>query len=294
MSALRSQGRRTPVSPCAMLIEALEDRHRNFAVQLARVRRRPSEPGVHDLRVATRRLVAVIDLISGVAQDPLLQKRRKALRSFLKGFNALRDAHIQRMALRKLRAAFPSAGMCLRGMQVQERELLRATGRSVRTFDSAGLRAAIAEAEDALLRISINPALASATQAILAGELAAAFARVVRRRQMLNGTDPTTVHRMRVAFKRFRYSLEILSPLLPWMTADTRSRLNDYQTAMGKIQDTVVLLQGIADFEAKRPVTGRMALIEVREYLLRRRMELMNAFLAHADVLSTFWRGERT
>jgi CHAD domain-containing protein len=291
MSALRSQARRAPANPCAMLIGALEDRHRNFVVQLARVRKRPSEPGVHDLRVATRRLVAVIDLISGVAEGPILLKRRKALRSFLKGFNALRDSHIQRIALRKLRAAFPSAGMCLRGMQMQERELLRAAGRRVRMFDTAGLRAAIAEAEDALLRISINPALASATHAVLTGALAAAFARVVGRRQMLNGTDPATVHRMRVAFKHFRYSLEILTPLLPWITADTRSRLNAYQTAMGRIQDTVVLLQGIAAYEARRPVTGRMALIEVREYLLRRRMEMMDAFLAHADALYTFWRG---
>ena len=157
-------------------------------------------------------------------------------------------------------------------------------------FDTAGLQASIAEAEDALLRISINPALASATRVVLTGALAAAFTRVVRRRQGINGTDPVTVHRMRVAFKRFRYSLEILTPLLPWMTAGTRSRLNAYQTAMGKIQDTVVLLEGIAAYEAKRPVTGRMALIEVREYLLRRRMALMDAFLANADVLYTFWR----
>jgi len=290
MSASRLQGRRAPANPCAMLIQALEDRHRIFLMQLARVRRRPSEPGVHDLRVATRRLVAVIDLISDVAQDPLLLKRRKALRSFLKGFNALRDAHIQRMALRKLRAAFPTAGMCLRGMQVQERELLRASARSVRLFDTAGLKVAFAEAEDALLSISINPALASATHTVLMGALAAAFARVVRRRQKLNATDPTTVHRMRVAFKRFRYSLEILAPLLPWMTAESRSRLNAYQTAMGKIQDTVVLLQGIAAFEARRPVTGRMALIEVREYLLRRRKALLETFIANADSLYTFWR----
>ncbi len=110
MSALRSQARRAPVNPCGLLIEALEDRHRNFTVQLARVRRRPSEPGVHDLRVATRRLVAVMDLISGVAQDPVLQKRRKALRSFLKGFNGLRDAHIRRIALRKLRAGVSFGG----------------------------------------------------------------------------------------------------------------------------------------------------------------------------------------
>jgi CHAD domain-containing protein len=286
MSGSRSQGKGAAVNASSVLLEALGVRHHHFVAQLARVRRRPSEPGVHDLRVASRRLIAVMDLVSGVVVDPRIRKRR----NLLKGFNALRDAHIQRIALRKLRIAFPPAGTYLRGMQVQERSLLRSAGRSVRAFDTNAVREVIAEAEDGLLNLTINHVLASATETVAMGMLADAFTRVVKKRRLLNGADPATIHRLRVSFKQFRYSLEVLAPLLPWVNDDFRSKLNAYQTAMGDIQDFVVLLEGIAAFEAQRPITGRMALIAVREHLLRHRSEATDAFLANADVLFTFWR----
>jgi CHAD domain-containing protein len=273
-----------------MLIEALEVRQQNFFRQLSRVRRRISEPGVHDLRVATRRLIAVMDLMSEITEIPLLQKKRRVLRRLLKGLNALRDAHICSLALGRLRAAFPSAGMVQRSIRVQERDLLRSVGRNLRLFDVRGLRGAITEAENLFLAIGINSALASAHRAVLMGALASAYARVVRRLQSLQNTDPSTVHRLRVAFKQYRYSLEILAPLLRWMNARTRSRLDAYQTAMGKIQDIVVVLRGMVAYESRRPVTGRMALIEVRQYLLRRTEELMKEFRANADDAYRFWK----
>jgi CHAD domain-containing protein len=152
------------------------------------------------------------------------------------------------------------------------------------------LRGAITEAENLFLAIGINSALASAHRAVLMGALASAYARVVRRLQSLQNTDPSTVHRLRVAFKQYRYSLEILAPLLRWMNARTRSRLDAYQTAMGKIQDIVVVLRGMVAYESRRPVTGRMALIEVRQYLLRRTEELMKEFRANADDAYRFWK----
>jgi CHAD domain-containing protein len=292
MSGSRSQGKPADVNGCSVLIEALEVRHRNFAVELVRVRRRPSEPGVHDLRVSIRRLITVIDIVAGIVPEPGMQKRRKLLRKFLKSFNALRDLHIQRIALRKLCTAFPPAGSYLRDMQVRERVLLRSTGRSARTFETDGLREAIAEAEDGLLNITINRACVSATETMVMGILGGAFSRVVSKRQMLNGADPATIHRMRVAFKKFRYALEVLAPLLPWVNDDFRSKLNLYQTLMGNIQDSVVLLDGISAYEAKRPITGRMALIAVREHLLRRRSEQIDDFLANVDDLYSFWRSD--
>jgi CHAD domain-containing protein len=275
---------------CIVLVSALEERHRIFSMQLLRVRRRSSEPGIHDLRVATRRLIAVIDLVSDITTHPGLLKRRKTLRVFLKGLNALRDMHIRKIVLGKMRTTHRAAGLVLRDTRMREQELLRTTGRSVRLFDAASMQAAITEAEDALLRIGMNPALSAATQAILLGALAGTFARVVKRRELLSGSDPATVHRMRVAFKKLRYSLEILAPLLSWLTPETRKRLNAFQTTMGKIQDIVVALEGLATFEARRPVTGRMALIDVRQHLLRRRMELTEAFLVNADGVYGFWR----
>jgi CHAD domain-containing protein len=277
-------------SACTAVIGALDERHRNFVLQLARVRRRPSEPGVHDLRVATRRLIAVLDLVSDVVAVPSLLRRRKALRKFLKGCNLLRDAHIRQMALARLRPGYAAIGMVLRQMKTQESVLLRDMGRNTRAFDAASVQAAVVEAEEALLKLGMNAALESSSRMILMGSVAKAFARVVRRKELLNASDPATVHQLRVAFKKLRYSLEILSPLLPWVTSDLRSQMNAYQTSMGKVQDTAVVLESIAAFERTHPLTGRLALVEVRQVLLRRQRELLDSFLMRAKSVYSFWR----
>jgi CHAD domain-containing protein len=273
-----------------ILIEALEHRHREFLAQLTRVRRRTSEPGLHDLRVSTRRLIAVIDLALRLHNDARLQKRKKALRSFLRGFNALRDANIQRLVVRKIGGGGPAARIYLRVVQTSERQLMQDARRQLRQIDVPGLQRDICATQDVLLTISIHPVLAPAVRAMLLGALADSFVRVVRRRQDVSGTEPATVHRLRVAFKQYRYCLEILSPVLPWMDAVRRKKLNGYQTAMGEIQDLSVLLEGITAYEMRHPITGRMAMIGLREQLLRRRAGLMETFLARADDLYTFWK----
>jgi len=275
---------------CTTVIAALDQRHQNFVLQLARVRRRPSEPGIHDLRVATRRLIAVMDMVSEIVEVSSLRRRRKGLRSFLKGCNVVRDAHIQKLALSRLRPGFPVLGTVLRQMRTREAVLLRDMGKRIRAVDADGIRATIGEAEEALLRLSMNPSLVSASRVMMMGMLAEAFSRVIHRKDVLNTSEQATVHRMRVAFKKFRYTLEILAPLLPRVTADLRKQMNAYQTAMGKIQDTVVVLDGIATFERTHPISGRLALVGVRQQVLRRQRQLIQVFLAEADRVYAFWR----
>jgi CHAD domain-containing protein len=275
---------------CVVLAGALDERRQIFLRQLVRVRRRASEPAIHDLRVATRRLIAVIGLIECIVEVPALGKRHRNLRSFLKGFNDLRDTHIQVIMLMGIRRSFPASNLLLQDLRRREQELLRRSGRAVRAFDNESLACAAAEAEEALSGISQHSTRLSAAEAMLRGELGGIFARVAKRREAVNASDPVTIHRMRVAFKKYRYALEILSPLLPWMNETMRKKLNAYQTAMGSIQDVIVVLGGLSAFEAKRPATGRMTFFTLRQHLLSRRQMLVSTFLTEADALYSYWR----
>jgi len=290
MSASLSAGRPASIQSAGFVIKTLEDRQQSFRAQLTRVRRRSSEPGVHDLRVAARRLIAVIDLVACLQRDPRLAKQKRALRNLLKGSNALRDATIQRLALRRIGPGVPAATTYLRVVRVHERRSLMEAMKHVRGFDGDGLTAAVCGAQDALLNIGLLGSLDSAAQLILLGALAGSFTRTVRRRQDVRPTDLASVHKLRVAFKRFRYSMEALAPYIPWMDNTLRRELNAYQTAMGELQDISVLLEGIAKFNAGRPITNRMTMIQLRELLLRRRVVLMHDFLEHADALYAFWK----
>jgi len=115
-----------------------------------------------------------------------------------------------------------------------------------------------------------------------------AFEETVRRRQAVSPADLKTVHRTRVAFKRFRYMIETIAPTLPGFDAQKLRALALYQRRMGYLQDAEVLERTVANFIARHRATEAL-LASFRHYLLRRKARLLRQFLKTADQLYTFW-----
>ena len=98
-----------------------------------------------------------------------------------------------------------------------------------------------------------------------------------------------TIHRLRVAFKKFRYMVESLQPLLDGISRRRLDQLHDFQTRMGEIQDAEVLRQALNKFETKTGILqGRFL-----EALRRRQAKLTDGFIGVADQLFTFWPLDR-
>jgi CHAD domain-containing protein len=94
--------------------------------------------------------------------------------------------------------------------------------------------------------------------------------------------DAESLHRMRLAFKKYRYSAEVLAPLFPRANARTMRRLHAFQTLLGNLHDFDVL---IAEAEAFR---RRMLDAESDFVLLPRLREIRHReFLRLAPLLST-------
>jgi CHAD domain-containing protein len=275
---------------CLLLSRVLEDRRLTFEAQLARCQRRATEPAIHDLRVATRRLIAVMDLADGIVARDGGGRERRALRRYLKGFNALRDVHVQLIAVRKLQRSFRSLGAYQNSLRLRERQLLRETGRHCGSLKTEALHGRVQEVQNALLTIGTHPALAAAARAAILGAAAGAFARVAAMRQHIAPDDPRSIHRLRVAFKKFRYILEILSPLLPWVTPGLRKAMNGFQTAMGEVQDNEVFLAAVNAYAALPRRMPGPSLLDVREFLARRKRETIEAFVQRADEAYRYWR----
>jgi CHAD domain-containing protein len=268
----------------------LEERRRTFVLQLARCQRRATEPVIHDLRVATRRLIAVMDLAESVVAHDGGRRERRALRKYLKGFNALRDVHVQLLAVRKMQRSFRSLGAYQNSLRMRERQLLRETGKHCAALKTEALNRRVQDLQNALIAIGAHPALASAARVAILGAVARGFARIAAMRQSVAPDDPRTIHRLRVAFKKFRYILEILSPLLPWVTPALRKAMNSFQTAMGEVQDNEVFLAAVNAYAAlPRRVPGP-SLLDVREFLARRKREAIETFLTKADEVYGFWK----
>jgi hypothetical protein len=68
------------------------------------------------------------------------------------------------------------------------------------------------------------------------------------RKAALDPAHPEALHRMRLAFKKYRYAAEVLLPLFPEATEETAKRLHDFQTLLGTIHDCDVILTEAAAF----------------------------------------------
>jgi CHAD domain-containing protein len=65
------------------MLDSLHDRWQSFRAELKRCRKKASEGAVHDLRVATRRLISTLDLVARVHPEADLRKARRALKKQL-------------------------------------------------------------------------------------------------------------------------------------------------------------------------------------------------------------------
>src|SRR5258708_2576008 len=81
-------------------LKALWKRYRK---DLERCQDKFSEKAVHDSRVATRRLLSLVELLRPFLAQGRLNKVRRALKRHLDTFSDLRDTQVQLLSLAKLR-----------------------------------------------------------------------------------------------------------------------------------------------------------------------------------------------
>jgi CHAD domain-containing protein len=272
----------------AVLVAALDGRWAKFLAQLRRNRRRCTEPSIHDLRVATRRMIATLDAVGAVLPGGSPLDVRRKLKRLLKGFNELRDLHIQLMHLQALRSKFPVVQPFLGALRLRERQLVREAAASIAAMKTRSMEQEIARVADTLAVVTAGPEAEQASRAALFGALAAAFVRAAGLRKRVAPGDPASIHALRVAFKKFRYTVEILAPLMPdWRRTQFRA-MNAYQTRMGEIQDLGVVSQALMLKPPGRLRTMPASLLPVHQFVRQQRTDCIGRFMREADQLLTF------
>ena len=115
-----------------------------------------------------------------------------------------------------------------------------------------------------------------------------AFAETVERRRAIDFSDLSTIHRTRVAFKKFRYIVESIPVGVTGLTKRDLRTLALYQRRMGNIQDLEVIQATITDLIQRQDgLEGLLA--PFCAYLRRRRTRALLSFRKSADELFQFW-----
>jgi CHAD domain-containing protein len=264
------------------LLEALENRWRNYRVELKRCRDEFSNEAVHDLRVATRRILAFIRLLDSISPRPRLKKLTRTFKDQLDEFDELRDTQVILAELSEILLELPQLRDFQKSLQSSEERMLRALRKRLKKLEITETakrvrktRESIASKKDGGLESQIMQAVDEA------------FQRVKQRHSEVAVDRPATIHRVRVAFKSFRYMVEIAHPLMLNFPTENLKRMNDYQTLMGEIQDAEVFAQTLADFTEHASLSNPEP---VRHYVERRHADAISVYVAEKNPLDIFWR----
>ena len=266
-----------------MLLEGFDKRRRTFERRMKKAQLKPSEKAVHEVRIAARRLISLLAVIEHIVGSRRIKRARSRIKEQLDGLGAMRDVQVQKVYTRALLTDFPQLISFHKSLCVTERRLRRRARMQLRRFN---LKRLIRETNRVLEHFvaSIDPDDDRIGRQIGAS-LNDAFSRVLVLRARIDPDLPRSIHRTRLAFKKFRYTAEIAAPQFEEFTDGRLQAMHDFQDRMGTIQDLNSLLDAMMDFRRR---SGRTSLLVVENELRRRRRHFVDEFVKSTDEIRFF------
>ena len=272
----------------ALLERALEERWRKYRKVSSRCREGFEEKSVHQLRVETRRLLALLDLLLALAPDEKQGGGRRVLKKSFNKLSRLRDTQVQLVYVEKLGLRFPGASVFAGFLARRERRLTRKLGKQLQHAGRVQVKELAGTLRRMARAVRRRTTLWTRGEETLWTRVDEAFTRVAALRTHIDPGRPATLHRTRIAFKKFRYLAELLQPLLPEMTDRHLEDMRRYQTLMGDVHDLEVLRDAIDKFSRKNGKAAP-ALQAFRREIDRLHAGRVERYLKRADDLFRLW-----
>ena len=223
-----------------LLHRALEGRVENLMNNFSIPGWQQDPEGLHEVRVASRRVRAVLDLVEPGIYPGFKRQRRKVRRlTHSLGRTREMDVHIAILEEMGVRALAPAQGP---GME-HALEVIEARRDKARMAMARGLSRLSLKNLPRLLQVPSLPdpfragELAGAVWNILEPWLEGAFAAEA----LLDAEDVQALHALRIRIKRLRYALEVLGPGFPVAPEAQLKHLRALQTALGDHHDRATL-----------------------------------------------------
>jgi CHAD domain-containing protein len=244
---------------------------------------------IHRVRTSSRRLRETLPVVIAVTSDGGAARIRRDARRLTRALGVVRELDV---AMEVLAGGVdgrawtgPDAARVRRALAAERARELRAMRARLRTLDRGGWRA---RCEGLVAALADSPTLRT-PESVLAGRLRRRAARV-RTAVATAGTlyAPEALHRVRIAAKKLRYSLELARDLAGAPAGEMIASLTAVQDRLGRFHDLNVLEQRVRAMawpEGRRGSTnGRTALAAALEgecraqhaAFLARRAELMS------------------
>jgi CHAD domain-containing protein len=267
-----------------VLTESLDKRWKKYRAELKKCKNEFSEETVHDLRVAIRRLLAVMDILRLLDPRPRVQKVRRVLKNQLDALDDLRDTQVMLVEVSESIMSFPDLKPFEEHLLSREKKLMRKTRKEIKTFQPSDLKKRVEK-----IRLSLEEnGRGSGWTARWLPVLDQAFARAMEAFGQIEASQPASIHQFRVKFKKFRYMVEVVHPALKDYPEAYFEQMHAYQSRMGDVQDAVVFRSTLREYAEQ--TESSTTLVSVQEAFENHQAELITKFMAGKEEIRTFWR----
>lgn len=215
-------------------LRALDERMGEAA---PRVLAKGDDAAVHDVRVAIRRTRTMLEVGRAVLGPFHVDEVRRELRDVMQATGALRDEEVLLELVGSLGVERPDVTAWLNLRRTRERRLRGALVRAVRGGDLERGRKLL----EALLAFRVDPRR-DRRLAKFARRAVERARRGVERRRDTRLDDADGLHRLRIAYKRLRYTAETFAEALPRDLAALAQPAARFQGKLGDLHDVDVAI----------------------------------------------------
>src|SRR5262249_9736789 len=235
------------------LLSSFDQTWKNFSGAWKSARTKSSEKAVHDLRVNTRRLIAILELAKAVSGATEIAKLQRRFKKVLKRMGPLRDTQVLLVNLSRI----PQTGLVndfKKALEQRERREIDGIRDELRRWRKQKLSKAVEDVRVGFSNLqvglgsekihrSVDRVLTSRRNELLKSE---------RRFHRSQPVSEDLLHEMRIALKKFRYVIEAAQPVLDDSAKRRAKEMHSFQQLIGESRDVELLRTALEKWASKR------------------------------------------
>ncbi|MCL5990850.1 MAG: CHAD domain-containing protein [Bacteroidetes bacterium] len=269
----------------SFFVDALDKTFSNYSKRYKSCIKNFSDDSVHDIRVSIRRFIALLKLLESLYPNEYISQLKKVIKQQLKSFSKLRDTDVQIGNMKEVIHKEPVLYTFYNDLLRNESTLINNIQESLPDYNIIEIEGLVLFIKMELKK-AIAANLVTENQIIMIAKLA--FIRVMDLYEEANSVDLDSIHKVRLAFKNYRYIMEIIQTL----GLDSKynfDAMKQFQTILGNIQDNVSLIRDIQSFINIQTEIPDDAYAPAINEILKQREELVKEFFNYKDKLPALW-----
>jgi len=241
-----------------------------------------SRKTVHDLRTSIRRLLAILDVVRFVRSASRIEKLSDRLKGQLDSVGKLRDIQVMLDRVSEDVDRLPELEPFQKSLKKREKKEQKSCQKDVEKVKPGRIKKQLPKLQEAVQEVSADELNHRLPQAV-----DEAYLTTVQRYSEIDPARLASIHRLRVAFKKFRYMVEAIYPCLPDFPEAQLQKMHAYQTQMGDIHDLQVLLETLSEFAEDDDSYDPGP---VRRFYEGALADQLSDYLKNKDEVLHFWR----